>query len=89
MPSLTVELDTSLLQFHIEALASELDILEGVPNHFVRDIGCLLPNIILGKCSPTLRADGTLHVVQSLDFFGGFEGLRAAVLTAKRDVAHR
>ena len=72
---------------HIEQLrrSGELDAFDGIAD-IVGEFTTLPPEVVFGERSSTLGADGTLHIVQPLDFAGGLEGLRAALCAAKRDV---
>ncbi|MGB0121898.1 MAG: hypothetical protein WA419_01680 [Silvibacterium sp.] len=86
----TLGFDTSLLESRIEEFmcSGELETLQCLPDGVIRDFPGVLPDILFRECTATLGADGTTHIVHSLDFSGDLEGLRAAVWAAKRGFAH-
>jgi hypothetical protein len=61
---------------------------EGISDRFLSNLDSLPLDVICAECRSTVRADGTIEIIQGFRLGSSFERLRATVLANKLDVAH-
>ena len=79
----TLVVDTSIAEQQISELVQLIKsrFPKGVPRHVLSDLKSLSLDVVFSDHSSTLRADGTVKVIQRLRFGSRFESFRTALLT--------
>jgi hypothetical protein len=87
--ALTLDMDSIANQIQELMDLFEAQSTESVLDRLFSNLGSLPFDVVFGDCCSTVRADGTIEIVQRLRLGSGFERLRATLLADKRNLAHR